>query len=240
MRLDKFLCDALGETRSDVKKLLRKKLISVDGVTITDGGYKLSDDSCVTYQGRELINEEFIYYIFHKPAGCVTAREDHLHKTVMDYIPDNRKHDLSPVGRLDLDTEGLLLITNDGELAHILLSPRSEIEKEYLAHVDGPVTESDVEAFASGLDIHDEKRALPAKLQIISSEEEESICLVRVMEGRFHEVKRLFLARGRKVTYLKRLSMGRFLLDDDLKPGEYRRLTEEEMNYVREYKGSAI
>jgi 16S rRNA pseudouridine516 synthase len=172
------------------------------------------------------------YYLFYKPAGCVTATEDHMHKTVMDYLTDTVRSDLFPVGRLDIDTEGLLLITNDGALAHDLLSPAKHVEKTYYAVIDGVVTEKDVNSFENGVDIGEEKLTKPGKLRILKSEPESEIELT-ITEGRFHQVKRMFETVGKKVLYLKRISMGPLQLTDDLKPGEYRPLTEEEITALK-------
>ena len=170
--------------------------------------------------------------LFYKPAGCVTATEDHMHKTVMDYLTDTVRSDLFPVGRLDIDTEGLLLITNDGAFAHDLLSPAKHVEKTYYAVIDGVVTVKDVICFENGVDIGEEKPTKPGKLRILNSEPESEIELT-ITEGRFHQVKRMFEAVGKKVLYLKRISMGPLQLTDDLKPGEYRPLTEEEITALK-------
>lgn len=162
----------------------------------------------------------------------MTATEDQLHKTVMDYLTDTVRSDLFPVGRLDIDTEGLLLITNDGALAHDLLSPAKHVEKTYYAVIDGVVTEKDVNSFENGVDIGEEKLTKPGKLRILKSEPESEIELT-ITEGRFHQVKRMFEAVGKKVLYLKRISMGPLQLTNDLKPGEYRPLTEEEITALK-------
>lgn len=239
MRLDKFLADAGLGTRSEAKKLLKKNKITVNDVIICDGNYKVTTSDVIKFEDNILVTEEFEYYIFHKPSGCVTANSDNLHKTVFDYIPNNRKNDLFAVGRLDIDTEGLLIITNDGELAHNLLSPKKNVKKTYYAKVKGMVTEDMKYAFLKGIDIGDDKPTLPAELVILESGET-SICKVTVQEGRFHEVKRLFLAFDCKVLYLKRISMGEFILDEELKCGEYRKFTEEELEIVNKYKSSFV
>ena len=164
----------------------------------------------------------------------MTATEDQLHKTVMDYLTDTVRSDLFPVGRLDIDTEGLLLITNDGALAHDLLSPAKHVEKTYYAVIDGVVTENDVNSFENGVDIGEEKLTKPGKLRILKSEPESEIELT-ITEGRFHQVKRMFEAVGKKVTYLKRVEMGSLVLPDELAPGEYRPLTEEELQELRRH-----
>ena len=226
MRLDKFLTEMGLGTRSEVKKILKTKQITVNGEIVTKPETKVAPEN------DQISYFEYEYYLFYKPAGCVTATEDQLHKTVMDYLTDTVRSDLFPVGRLDIDTEGLLLITNDGALAHDLLSPAKHVEKTYYAVIDGVVTEKDVNSFENGVDIGEEKLTKPGKLRILKSEPESEIELT-ITEGRFHQVKRMFEAVGKKVLYLKRISMGPLQLTDDLKPGEYRPLTEEEITALK-------
>lgn len=233
MRLDKFLTEMGLGTRSEVKKLLKTKQITVNGEVVTKPETKVEpENDQISYKGESVIYCEYEYYLFYKTAGCVTATEDHMHKTVMDYLTDTVRSDLFPVGRLDIDTEGLLLITNDGALAHELLSPAKHVEKTYYAIIDGVVTEDDVNHFKNGVDIDEEKPTKPGKLRILNSEPESEIELT-ITEGRFHQVKRMFEAVGKKVLYLKRISMGPLQLTDDLKPGEYRPLTEEEITALK-------
>ncbi len=170
--------------------------------------------------------------MLNKPAGVVSATRDPKEPTVLDLILDKRRKDLFPVGRLDKDTEGLLLITNDGALSHSLLSPRKHVDKTYYAKVEGLVTEEHVRLFAQGVDLGEEKPALPAVLEIQEAGET-SLVLVTLREGRYHQVKRMFQALGCEVRYLKRLSMGSLRLDESLKPGEYRKLTEEELENLK-------
>ena len=167
--------------------------------------------------------------IFHKPAGCVSATQDNMHRTVMDYLSDTARGDLFPVGRLDLDTEGLLLITNDGALAHALLSPSRHVAKTYYARVQGVVDETDVNLFKNGVDIGEEKPVRPADLVILGCKADVSEITLTITEGKFHQVKRMFEAVGKKVLYLKRISMGPLVLPEDLAPGAYRKLTAEEL-----------
>ena len=233
MRLDKFLTEMGLGTRSEVKKLLKTKQITVNGEIVTKPETKVEpENDQISYKGEPVTYCEYEYYLFYKPAGSVTATEDQLHKTVMDYLTDTVRSDLFPVGRLDIDTEGLLLITNDGALAHELLSPAKHVEKTYYAIIDGVVTEEDVNHFKNGVDIDEEKPTKPGKLRILNSEPESEIELT-ITEGRFHQVKRMFEAVGKKVLYLKRISMGPLQLTDDLKPGEYRPLTEEEITALK-------
>ena len=191
----------------------------------------------VYFQGKKVVYEKYVYYLFHKPAGCVTAKQDNLHKTVMDYFPEELQKTISPVGRLDLDTEGLLLLTNDGELTHHLLSPTHHIPKTYYVILDKPVPIEAVSLFQKGVDIGDEKLTLPAELVI----KEPMVCVnthgdsgklfaaeLTIHEGRFHQVKRMFEAVGCKVMYLKRLSMGNLSLED-LSLGMYRKVRKEEI-----------
>ena len=232
MRLDKFLTEMGLGTRSEVKKILKTKQITVNGEIVTKPETKVEpENDQISYKGEPVTYCEYEYYLY-KPAGCVTATEDQLHKTVMDYLTDTVRSDLFPVGRLDIDTEGLLLITNDGALAHDLLSPAKHVEKTYYAVIDGVVTEKDVNSFENGVDIGEEKLTKPGKLRILKSEPESEIELT-ITEGRFHQVKRMFEAVGKKILYLKRISMGPLQLTDDLKPGEYRPLTEEEITALK-------
>lgn len=236
VRLDKFLADAGAGTRSEVKKRIQKGQVQVNGVVVKSPDQKVCADTDVVLLAGEVVGTlpEFEYYLLHKPAGCVSATEDVREKTVMEYVPSNRKG-LFPVGRLDKDTEGLLLITNDGQLAHDLLSPRKHVEKTYFARVQGIVTEDDAEQMKKGVDIGDEKPTLPAILQIlaVNPQEEESEILLTICEGRFHQVKRMMEAVGNTVTYLKRISMGPLVLPKDLEIGQYRPLTEKELNDVK-------
>lgn len=233
IRLDKFLADMGIGTRSQVKSLLKKGQITVNGALIKQPEFKISPkDDKVCYNGESISYAEYEYYMLHKPAGCVSATEDRLHKTVLDYLESVRK-DLFPVGRLDIDTEGLLLLTNDGELAHRLLSPKHHVPKTYYAKVDGLVTKEDCRRFAEGLDIGEEKPTRPAVLRILKSGEVSEIT-VTITEGKFHQVKRMFGAVGKQVLYLKRLSMGSLTLDENLKAGEYRELTKEEIAELKE------
>ena len=228
LRLDKYLSDMNVETRSKLKQMIRRGQVTVNGEPERKPEAKVDPErDRVTVQGTEIPYLDREYYMLYKPAGVVTAVTDRKEKTVMDLLPPVRRSDLSPVGRLDKDTEGLLLITNDGALAHRLLSPKHHVEKVYYAEISGEVTEEDCRAFREGLDIGDDKPTLPARLEILSGGET-SRTKVTVTEGRFHQVRRMFEARGKQVTYLKRLSMGPLVLDETLEKGECRRLTPEE------------
>ena len=229
IRLDKYLAELGYGTRSQVKKDIAGGQVTVNGVQAKRPEIKIDTDrDQVTYKGDAVTFEKYEYYMLNKPAGTVTATEDRSDPTVLDLLKDQRRKGLFPVGRLDKDTEGLLLITNDGETAHRLLSPRKHVDKVYYADVRGKVTEEDVRSFAEGVDIGDEKKTLPAQLSILSSGEI-SETRITIREGRFHQIKRMFAAVGKEVVYLKRLGMGTLTLDESLAPGEYRRLTEEEV-----------
>lgn len=233
IRLDKFLTEVGIGTRSEVKKYIRQGLVTIDSVPAQKPEQKIDEKTAkVCFQGKEIVYAAYEYYLLYKPAGCVSATEDRLHKTVMDYLTDTVRKDLFPVGRLDLDTEGLLLITNDGALAHDLLSPSKHVEKTYYAKVKGRVTEDDVNRFKKGVDIGGEKPTKPAKL-VIMSEDDISEIRLTITEGKFHQVKRMFEAVGKEVVYLKRLSMGSLTLPDDLAPGDYRPLTIQELESLR-------
>lgn len=233
MRLDKFLTELGIGTRSEVKKILKTGQVTVNGTPVKKPEEKIDETKdVVAYQGKVLAYEQFEYYMFHKPAGCVTAVSDTQHKTVMDYMKNLSRKDLNPVGRLDLDTEGLLLITNDGMLSHELLSPAKHVPKTYFAKIEGIVTEEDVNLFAEGVDIGEKKPTKPAELKILRSDTVSEIELT-ISEGKFHQVKRMFEAVDKKVVYLKRISMGNLVLDKDLKQGEYRSLTEVEIEALR-------
>ncbi len=233
MRLDKFLTELGIGTRSEVKKILKTGQVTVNGIPAKKPEEKIDElKDIVAYQGKVLTYEQFEYYMFHKPAGCVTAVSDTQHKTVMDYMKDLTRKDLNPVGRLDIDTEGLLLITNDGMLSHELLSPAKHVPKTYFAKVEGVVTEADVTLFAEGVDIGEKKLTKPAELKILKSDMVSEIELT-ISEGKFHQVKRMFEAVDKKVVYLKRLSMGSLVLDEKLASGMYRALTEAEIEGLR-------
>lgn len=232
LRLDKYLAEMNLGTRSEVKKLITKGQIQVNGTIVKKPEFKLDPISDrVQYQDREITYVTYEYYMLNKPSGVISATEDKRDTTVIDLIESRQRKDLFPVGRLDKDTEGLLLITNDGALAHRLLSPKKHVDKTYYAKICGEVTKEDIEIFEKGVCIGNEKLTLPAKLVILKSGAESEIELT-IQEGRFHQVKRMFQAVGKEVVYLKRLSMGGLSLDPSLKPGEYRKLTKEEMEQL--------
>lgn len=229
IRLDKYLADMGVGTRSEVKKLIRQGKVTVDNVVVKTPEQKIDTAmQKVLCSAQEIGYERYEYYMLNKPAGYVSATTDIKDKTVLDLITDKKRKDLFPVGRLDKDTEGLLLITNDGDLAHRLLAPKKHVDKLYYAKVEGVVTKEDKKAFAEGVCIGESEITKPALLEILTSDEVSEIHLT-IQEGKFHQVKRMFEAVGKKVIYLKRLSMGSLKLDESLKLGEYRALTEEEL-----------
>lgn len=233
LRLDKYLSDMNIASRSEVKSWIRKGRVSINSRPCYEANEKVDvHKDEVRLDGHKILYEEFIYLMLNKPQGVVSATRDNKDKTVVDLLKDIRCKDLFPVGRLDKDTEGLLLITNDGELAHRLLSPNKEIDKTYYAKVNGRVTCEDAEAFLSGIFIGESKPCLPAKLEIISSDDISEVNLT-IHEGKFHQVKRMFEAVSKEVIYLKRLSMGSLALDPSLLPGEHRRLSIDELDQLK-------
>ncbi|WP_310602808.1 pseudouridine synthase [Anaerosporobacter sp.] len=233
MRLDKYLADMGAGTRSEVKLFIKKGRVQVNNEVVTDANRKIETGSdIVCLDGRDISYVHYEYFMLNKPAGVLSATEDKRAETVIDLITTSKRKDLFPVGRLDKDTEGLLLITNDGALTHSLLSPKKHVDKKYYAKVEGVVTEEDIELFSKGLQVDDEFLAMPAKLTILSQGELSEIILI-IQEGKFHQVKRMFEAVGKTVVYLKRLSMGSLQLDESLQPGEYREVTEEELALLR-------
>lgn len=232
IRLDKYLADMGCGTRQEVKKLIRSGQVSVDGAVVKKPDTKVEQTvQEVCLNGEKVGYESFEYYMLNKPAGVISATEDRSCQTVVDLIKEKKRKDLFPVGRLDKDTEGLLLITNDGELAHRLLSPKKHVDKCYFARVSGKVTEDDVRSFENGVNIGSLEQpviTMPGKLEIITSDEISQIHLT-IQEGKFHQVKRMFQAVGKEVIYLKRLRMGTLVLDENLSIGEYRPLTKEEL-----------
>lgn len=233
MRIDKFLANQDIGSRSQVKQYIKKGMISVNGIVCKSPEQKIDENADqISYNGKVIEYQSHHYYMLNKPAGCVSATNDNLHSTVLDLLKDSVPvKNLFPVGRLDIDTEGLLLITDDGELSHNLLSPSRHVAKTYFARIDGLVTEEHIKAFKEGLDIGDDKPTKPGTLVIKNTDPDAqtSEILLTITEGRYHQVKRSFEALGMKVTYLKRLSMGRLTLDESLTPGEFRELTEDEL-----------
>ena len=234
IRIDKYLCDMSIGSRSEIKEYIRKKLITVDGVVVTDPGMKISEDSAVTFKGEPLQYKQFRYYMLNKPQGVVSATKDNIDTTVMDLLKDVNTRDMFPVGRLDKDTEGLLIITNDGELSHRLLSPRSHVDKCYLVQLMHSITADDIKSLSKGVDIGDDTLTLPAKVEAIAADR----IYLTITEGRYHQVKRMLEAVGNKVVFLKRVSFGPLELDSDLAPGLYRELDDSEIIMLNLHKGN--
>ncbi len=228
-RLDKFLCDSGAGTRSQVKNLLKAGRVTLDGKAVTDGSIKFDPAvSTVCLDGTQLHTTGRVVLMLNKPAGYITATEDATQKTVMELLPSEYMHmDLRPVGRLDKDTEGLLLLTNDGELLHQLISPKKEIPKIYYAQHEGTADTEDVEAFAQGLTLRDGTICLPAVLKPMGPGES----LITVCEGKYHQVRRMMAARGMPVTYLERRGEGGLELGD-LPRGQVRQLDETQISYL--------
>lgn len=230
MRLDKFLTENEIGSRSQVKEYIKKGLVKVNGDICRQADTKIDESvDSVTYLDKPISYQRFMYFMLNKPQGVVTATKDNNDKTVMDLLSVERKKDLFPVGRLDRDTEGLLLITNDGALGHALLSPKRHVFKRYYVRCAKEIHEADRRLLETGVDIGDEKPTLPAKVTIMSEMELE----LEIREGRFHQVKRMLQAVNNEVVFLKRISFGSLLLDEKLLPGEYRELTEDEVTLLR-------
>ncbi|MBY5005896.1 rRNA pseudouridine synthase [Streptococcus suis] len=232
MRLDKFLVDCGVGSRTEVKKLLKSEQVTVNGQVETSPKQQIDEKSDqIAVAGQALSHETFVYYLLNKPKGVISATEDDRHRTVLDLLDNTaRQKEVFPVGRLDIDTLGLLLLTNNGQLAHAMLSPKKHVDKRYRAQVDGIMTQEDVERFAVGIELKD-FTCQPAQLTILSTDEAKQTSLVdiTIREGKFHQVKRMVQACGKTVTDLERLSMGPLVLDKNLGLGDFRRLTTEEL-----------
>lgn len=233
MRLDKFLVEMKQGSRSEVKKIIKSGRVTVDGQTVREPEKKF-DPECseISVDGQTVAYASFEYFMLNKPQGVVSATEDRRFQTVVDLIDTAKRRDLFPAGRLDIDTEGLLLITNDGKLAHQLLSPKKHVDKVYFARVEGILPKDVKEQFAKGLTLDGDLKTLPAQLEILQEGPVSEVRLT-IREGKFHQVKRMFEAVECRVVYLKRLSMGSLVLDEALAPGEYRRLTGEEIRALK-------
>ncbi|BAC14255.1 16S pseudouridine synthase [Oceanobacillus iheyensis HTE831] len=233
MRLDKLLSNMGVGSRKEVKQLLKSKRITVNEVIVKDSGMHVDPEYDQIFVDDQLISyQKHIYLMMHKPPGVVSATVDNRDRTVIDLLSaDEKKFEPFPVGRLDKDTEGLLLITNDGELAHRLTSPKKHVEKVYIAHISGEFPENIVEQFQEGLTLEDGYQTKPAKLEILNKQSKE--VKVTITEGKYHQIKRMFIAVGCKVTYLKRVQMANLQLDDSLPIGDFRPLTEDELQYCK-------
>ena len=237
MRLDKFLVACAVGSRTEVKNFLKAGRVTVNGKKEKSAKLQIDEETDeICFDGQKLDYEEFVYYMMNKPQGVISATEDPNHKTVLDLLDDYaRAKEVFPVGRLDIDTHGLLLLTNDGKLAHALLSPKRHVDKIYLARINGVMTDADVETFAQGVPLKD-FTCQPAKLELVSvdTEKDQSLVRVSIAEGKFHQVKRMVGYCGKEVVDLQRLTMGTLTLDEDLKRGEWRRLTKEELEGLLE------
>ena len=232
MRLDKFLCEMEIGTRTQVKSYIRQGLVTVNGSPAAGAQQQINENAdTVCFRGQRIVYSRFVYYMLNKPAGVVSATEDKLSPTVLGLLTaEDRRDDIFPAGRLDKDTEGFLLLTNDGELAHRLLSPKLHVDKTYLVGIEVPLSPADISALENGVDIGDPTPTLPA---VVRQTGERSIFLT-LREGRYHQVKRMLFAVGNHVTSLKRVSFGALALDGQLAPGEYRALTEQEVHQLYE------
>lgn len=243
MRLDKYLAQMSMGTRSEVKKFIKSGRVFVNGAPASGPEQKVTEEDDVEFDGEKISYEKYVYYMLNKPQGVVSATKDNTCRTVLSLITDSTKKDLFPVGRLDKDTEGLLLITNDGALSHELLAPGKHVWKTYFVRVMGILEDNEVECLENGVDIGEDKLTRQAKVRRLKTGElditlqdpgEDESCLeLSICEGRFHQVKRMMAAVGHPVLYLKRLSMGTLELDPGLAPGEYRRLTQEEITSLK-------
>ena len=236
MRLDKFLKENGICSRSEAKKILKEGLVFVNGEIVKAGDHKIDENKDeITCNGNVLKYEKFVYIMLNKPAGYLSATEDYNQKTVLDLIPEYKYKHLFPFGRLDKDSVGLLILSNDGVLAHDLLSPKKHVDKKYYLKIQGKLTIEDVEKFKNGITLEDGYVCKSAKLEILISDEI-SECYASISEGKFHQLKRMFKSVGKEVIYLKRISFGTINLDENLKEGEYRLLTELEINHLKNHK----
>jgi 16S rRNA pseudouridine516 synthase len=233
MRIDKFLADNSIGTRKEIKALIKAGRVLANGEQVTDPGMHIDPSADeISFDGHAIEYEKFHYYMLNKPAGTVSSTKEGASTTVVELLSEEGVKNLSPVGRLDKDTEGLLILTDDGELLHDLISPKKHVGKEYLVITEKPVTADDMKKLEAGVDIGDDKPTLPAKAEM----NEDGLHLT-ITEGRFHQVKRMLEAVDNKVTYLKRLKMGELALDPELKEGEYRKLTTAELALIKAKSG---
>ena len=234
-RIDKILSNLGYGTRRDLKKIVKNGMVQVNGIIIKDSAMKVDPEKDkIVINGEEIFYREFIYLMMNKPAGVISATFDNKDETVIDLLEvEHQVFEPFPVGRLDKDTVGLLLLTNDGDLNHRLISPKWKVDKVYFAKIDQKVTEEDIEKFKHGITLDDGYRCKEAILEIQKASEEGSEIVLTIQEGKFHQVKRMFEAVGKKVTYLKRIEFGTLPLDEDLEEGEYRELTEEEIAILK-------
>ncbi len=231
MRLDKYLASSRAGSRKEVRDLIKHGSVSVNGIMCRDPAKHIRSEDAVLCRGLPVVYKEHVYYMLNKPAGCVSATTDKKERTVLDLFPEDLQKGLFVVGRLDKDSVGLLIICDDGELAHALTSPASHVDKKYCIRTDEPLDEEDVTAFASGIPLSDGTRLKSAQLDI--SEDDKCRAFVTISEGKYHQIKRMIASRGKKVVYLKRLSIGDLVLDQELDEGSFRELTDEEVGILR-------
>ena len=237
MRLDKFLANSGMGTRKEIKEILKNKKISVNDAFVKNGKIQIDEEKDIVKHEDKIIHyKPFVYIMMNKPAGVISATEDNHHKTVIDLLNNEyRTYDIFPVGRLDIDTEGLLLLTNDGVLSHNLLSPKKHVDKKYYVKIANSLSDDDIKMLENGIKLEENFVTKKAKVEIIcnNSEKNENLVYITISEGKFHQVKRMFKAVNNEVLYLKRVKMGSLSLDEKLKLGEYRELTEEELNNLK-------
>ena len=236
-RIDKIISNLGYGSRKEIKALVKKGLVKVDGEIVKDNGLLIDPEkSVININGEDLFYREYIYLMMNKPDGVISATYDNREETVIDLLEvEHQVFNPFPVGRLDKDTVGLLLLTNDGELNHRLISPKWHVDKVYYAKIDKAVDEKDVEAFKNGITLDDGYKCKEGKLEIISSSDEVAEVMVTIQEGKYHQVKRMFEALGKTVVYLKRTEFGGLPLDQELEEGEYRELTEDELALLKSY-----
>ena len=251
MRLDKFLANSGIGTRKEVKEILKNKKVSVNDIFVKDGKIQINEEKDIVKCENKIINyKPFVYIMMNKPAGVISATEDNYHKTVIDLLKNEYStYNIFPVGRLDIDTEGLLLLTNDGILSHNLLSPKKHVDKKYYVKIAKSLSENDIKTLENGIKLEENFVTKKAKVEIVCNDSEkesedfnffenknnknENLVYITISEGKFHQVKRMFKAVNNEVLYLKRVKMGSLLLDEKLELGEYRELTEEELNNLK-------
>lgn len=235
-RLDKILANSGYGSRKDVKKLIKSGLIEIDGEKVKSSNVQVDiNKNKITIKSEPLIYKKYIYLMMNKPDGVVSATFDNFDETVVDLLEEyHASFNPFPVGRLDKDTVGLLILTNDGELSHRMISPKWHVDKVYYAEINKAVDDNDIKAFEEGIEIDDGYKCMPAKLNILSADSNGSRVMVTIQEGKFHQVKRMFLARNKEVVYLKRVSFGPIQLDESIEEGAYRELTEEELRVLKE------
>ena len=231
MRLDKFISSTTTLSRAEAKKIIKKGIL-INDILIKSPDYKVDEiNDQVMVNGNRLVYQKYVYIMMNKPKDTVSATEDAIEKTVVDILKEeDRIHKVFPVGRLDKDTEGLMLLTNDGELAHRLISPKKDVVKKYYVEVSGELKEEHLSIVEAGVILEDGYKCKPARLEILESSENKSRANIFITEGKFHQVKRMMKSIGATVTYLKRLSIGSLILDENLILGEYRYLTDDELN----------